>query len=76
MVSRTDVAAFGIKLNEAVGEEGVGGEAVAKDKSVDEFASKVGFLVNARLQEVCQVGGGLAFHAYIKMLSTVRVFKK
>ena len=38
MVSRTDVAAFGIKLNEAVGEEGVGGEAVAKDKSVDEFA--------------------------------------
>lgn len=48
-----NVSAFGVELNEAVGVEGVGSEADAKDKCVDEFSGKVGFLVNARLQEVC-----------------------
>ena len=48
-----DFPAFGVELDEAVGEEGVGSKADTKDKCVDEFSGKVGFLVNARLQEVC-----------------------
>lgn len=61
--SGIDFSALRVKLDEAVGEKGLGGEAVPVDKCVEYLAGTVGFLVDARLQEVYQMGSGLAFHS-------------
>lgn len=61
--SGIDFPALRVKLDEAVGEEGLGGEAVPEEKSVEDLAGTMGFLVDASLQEVYQVGSGLAFHS-------------
>lgn len=52
-----------VELDEAVGEEGVGGEAGGEDASVGGSAVEVGPVGDAAMEEVSEVGKSCMVHA-------------